>query len=90
MHFVKYNIDLSRRKKHNALLDCELLREVYINILEQKEPKLFVSNVDQEEISLRKNKIRKKNYCKNVVKIDEKQLNLHNNFIKKELKKNYF
>ena len=86
----KYNIDLSRRKKHNALLDCELLREVYINILEQKEPKLFVPNVDKEEISLRKNKITRKNYCKNVVKIDEKQLNLHNNFIKKELKKNYF
>ena len=86
----RYNIDLSRRKKHNALLDCELLREVYINILEQKEPKLFVPNVDKEEISLRKNKITRKNYCKNVVKIDEKQLNLHNNFIKKELKKNYF
>ena len=31
----KFNIDLSRRTKHNALLDCELLREVYINLLER-------------------------------------------------------
>ena len=39
----RFNIDLSRRTKHNALLDCELLREVYINIIEAKEPKLFTS-----------------------------------------------
>ena len=37
----RFNIDLSRRTKHNALLDCELLREVYINIIEAKEPKLL-------------------------------------------------
>ena len=40
----KFNIDLSRRSKHNALLDCELLREVYINLLDVKEPKLNLSN----------------------------------------------
>jgi DNA polymerase-3 subunit epsilon len=40
----RFNIDLSRRKKHNALLDCELLREVYINLLDVKEPKLVFSN----------------------------------------------
>ena len=32
----RYNIDLSKRSKHNALLDCELLREVYINLLEMQ------------------------------------------------------
>ena len=37
----RFNIDLSRRVKHNAILDCELLREVYINLLDVKEPKLF-------------------------------------------------
>ena len=37
----RFNIDLSRRTKHNALLDCELLREVYINLLDAKEPKLI-------------------------------------------------
>ena len=39
----KFNIDLSRRTKHNALLDCELLREVYINLLDAKEPKFNLS-----------------------------------------------
>ena len=41
----RFNIDLTRRTKHNALLDCELLREVYINIIEAKEPKLFASTL---------------------------------------------
>ena len=40
----RFNIDLSRRTKHNALLDCELLREVYINLLDVKEPKLHLSS----------------------------------------------
>ena len=45
MHLCKrFNIDLSRRTKHNALLDCELLREVYINLLDAKEPKFNLSN----------------------------------------------
>ena len=44
----KFNIDLSRRFKHNALLDCELLREVYINLLDAKESKFNLSNIIQE------------------------------------------
>ena len=43
----RFNIDISRRVKHNALLDCELLREVYINLLDVKEPKLNLSSVNQ-------------------------------------------
>ena len=39
----RFNIDLSKRTKHNALLDCELLREVYINLLDAKEPKFNLS-----------------------------------------------
>ena len=52
----RFNIDLSKRTKHNALLDCELLREVYINLLDAKEPKLnlssahVVSNIVKKEI----------------------------------------
>ncbi len=85
----KYNIDLSRRKKHNALLDCELLREVYINILEQKEPKLsfFNNKVEKDQVPKIKNE---KNYCKKVVSISQEDLNLHKSFIKKELKKNFY
>ena len=43
----RFNIDLSRRTKHNALLDCELLREVYINLLDVKEPKFNLSSENQ-------------------------------------------
>ena len=81
----RFNIDLSRRTKHNALLDCELLREVYINLLDVKEPKfnLSASNIE-------KSIIKKENYNKNVVKISDKEITNHRNFLKKELKKNFY
>ena len=81
----RFNIDLSRRVKHNALLDCELLREVYINLLDAKEPKFdLLSN------STEKNVIKNKNYNKNVVNISENEIKLHSDFLKKELKKNFY
>ena len=85
----RFNIDLSRRTKHNALLDCELLREVYINLLDAKEPKLIFPNENLESnIENRKNS--KKNYCKIVIKPTLTELQLHSDFLKKELKKNYY
>ena len=85
----RFNIDLSRRKKHNALLDCELLREVYINLLDAKEPKLIFSNNNPSINSENKENI-KKDYCKIVIKPTEEELKLHKEFLKKELKKNYY
>jgi len=85
----RFNIDLSKRKKHNALLDCELLREVYINLLEAKEPKLIFSN-DNVNLTLKNRNNIKKNYCKIVIKPTEHELKLHKDFLKKELKKNYY
>jgi|TARA_Y100000389_G_scaffold200074_1_gene239762 DNA polymerase III subunit epsilon len=81
----KFNIDLSRRTKHNALLDCELLREVYINLLDIKEPKfnLLNNNVDQN-ISI------VKDYNKKIVKISEVDKKKHKEFLKSELKKNFY
>jgi len=84
----RFNIDLSRREKHNALLDCELLREVYINLLDAKEPKLIFSN-DATDINLNRNNV-KKEYCKVVIKPTENELKSHKEFLKKELKKNYY
>ena len=81
----KFNIDLSKRTKHNALLDCELLREVYINLLDVKEPKFNLSNVKDDS-----NVLKEKNYNKKVLVISESEINLHKEFIKKELKKNYY
>ena len=81
----KFNIDLSRRTKHNALLDCELLREVYINLLDAKEPKFNLSNQILEQ-----NIIRTKGYCKTIVKISENEIKKHKEFLKSELKKNFY
>ena len=81
----RFNIDLSRRTKHNALLDCELLREVYINLLDVKEPKFNLSN-NISEINTNK----AKDYSKKVVKISDVELKRHKEFVKSELKKNFY
>ena len=81
----RFNIDLSRRTKHNALLDCELLREVYINLLEAKEPKFNLSNSSPE-----KNISRAKDYNKTIVKISDDELKKHKKFLNSELKKNFY
>ena len=81
----RFNIDLSKRNKHNALLDCELLREVYINLLDVKEPKFNLSsNFSQESI------IKNENYNKEVINISDVELESHKQFLKKELKKNFY
>ena len=81
----RFNIDLSRRTKHNALLDCELLREAYINLLDAKEPKFNLSN-SVSEMNIKK----AKDYNKTVVKISEAEIKKHKDFIKSELKKNFY
>ena len=81
----RFNIDLSRRTKHNALLDCELLREAYINLLDAKEPKFNLSN-NVSEININKTK----DYNKEIVKISETEITKHKDFLKSELKKNFY
>ncbi|MDA7606284.1 DNA polymerase III subunit epsilon [Pelagibacteraceae bacterium] len=85
----RFGIDLSRRAKHNALLDCELLREVYINLLDAKEPKLMFANEKlNTDLVNRTNIIR--DYCKTIVKPSLEETKLHKDFLKKEQKKNYY
>tara|TARA_B110000967_G_C18839307_1_gene538502 strand:- start:871 stop:1530 length:660 start_codon:yes stop_codon:yes gene_type:complete len=81
----KFNIDLSRRSKHNALLDCELLREVYINLLDIKEPKLNLSNNISDQ-----NIADASDYNKKIVTITETEVKKHKEFLKTELKKNFY
>ena len=85
----RFNIDLSRRIKHNALIDCELLREVYINLVDAKEPKFIFSN-ETLETNIENRKNIKKDYCKIVIKATPEELKLYSEFLKKELKKNYY
>jgi len=83
----RFNIDLSKRTKHNALLDCELLREVYINLLDIKEPKFNLSSVNYNET---RSSTREKSYNKTIVKISEEELKQHKKFLKSEIKKNFY
>ena len=83
----RYRIDNSRRKKHTALIDCELLSKVYINLIDQKEP-VFKFQKDKKKNT--EDFIINKNYSKKIVKLTEKEINEHKEFLRKELKKNFF
>ncbi len=85
----RFNIDLSRRTKHNALLDCELLREVYINLVDQKEPSLLFQQREDQIIDF-KNEKSSKNREKIIVKIKPEESKRHTEFLKNELKKNFY
>ena len=83
----KFNIDLSKRKKHNALLDCELLRQVYINLVGEKEPSL---QFNQEVVAKHAKGSVIKQYSKKTILPSQLEINSHSEYLKKEIKKNYF
>ena len=83
----RYKIDNSKRTKHTAILDCELLCKVYVNLSDQKEPILNFESFDRSQIS--DNKI-SHSYCKKVIKPSEQEIKNHKLFLKTNLKKNYF
>ena len=84
----RFRIDNSKREKHTALIDCELLAKVYINLLDQKEPKLNFSSLN-EKILLQENET-KKDYSKKIIYPSPEELKDHKEFLKKDLKKNFF
>ncbi len=84
----RFRIDNSRRIKHTALIDCELLSRVYVNLIDQKEPKLDFNRTKENHFSLIDNE--KILHCKTIVKPSTEELSSHKEFIKKNLKKNNF
>tara|TARA_B100000902_G_scaffold360280_1_gene376786 strand:+ start:740 stop:1402 length:663 start_codon:yes stop_codon:yes gene_type:complete len=83
----RYRIDNSRRVQHTALIDCDLLAKVYINLIDQKEPTLNF------QINEEKSYVEEKNanlYFKGVVKPTQIEIENHKNYIKNSLKKNFF
>ena len=83
----RYRIDNSRRVQHTALIDCDLLAKVYINLIDQKEPTLDFQKVDaKSEFSKKENIL----YFKKVIKPTAEELKKHKEFLKKDLKKNFF
>ena len=83
----RYRIDNSKRKLHTALIDCDLLAKVYINLTDQKEPTLNFINKDEK---LKEENYNKSSYFKKVVEITSKELNDHKVYLRNNLKKNYF
>ena len=86
----RFNIDNSKREKHNALIDCQLLKEVYINLVDQKEPKLNLVNDEILDLKFKDNLIKKNNNSRNIVKPSSVELELHRNYLKYHLQKNFY
>ena len=83
----RYRIDNSRRAKHTALIDCDLLSKVYINLIDQKEPAFDLKTFDEEDIVQHKTS---SFYFKKVIKPSPEELKKHDLYLKKDLKKNFF
>ena len=83
----RFRIDNSRREKHTALIDCDLLAKVYINLIDQKEPTLNLADNSENNFSLSHGEAE---YYKKVIKPTEQELLNHKEFLKKNLKKNFF
>ena len=83
----RYRIDNSRRKKHTALIDCDLLAKVYINLIDQREPTLNFNNANEQKKTIKNTEI---NYFKKVIKPNLEEIRKHDSYLKENLKKNNF
>ena len=84
----RYRIDNTKRVQHTALIDCELLSKVYINLLDQKEPTLNFQNDSHDKIDIHLDN--KNFYFKKIIKPSIEEIKLHKNYLKNYLKKNFF
>ena len=84
----RYRIDNSKRTHHTAIIDCELLSKVYINLLDQKEPMLNFQN--QENVNIKSNFNKINSYYKKIIQPTSEELKLHEEYLKNKLKKNFF
>ena len=83
----RYRIDNSKRVKHTALIDCDLLAKIYINLLGQKEPTLQFKDSDKESLVESRKKVL---YFKKVIYPTESEMKTHKKYLKQNLKKNFF
>ena len=83
----RYRIDNSKREKHTALIDCDLLSKVYVNLIDQKEPKLNFNNDTGGVTEILETNI---SYFKKVIKPSDKEKKNHEKYLKTNLKKNFF
>ena len=83
----RFSIDNSKRTQHTALIDCDLLAKVYINLIDQKEPKLDFQNSMQEKKDFNNLEV---TYFKKIIKPTDQEIKNHNEYLKQNLKKNFF
>ena len=83
----KYRVDNSKRVQHTALIDCDLLAKVYINLIDQKEPTLNFKNLDQDAKEGNNSNVA---YFKKIILPSENEIKKHKEYLKLNLKKNYF
>ena len=86
----RFNIDNSKRELHSALIDCQLLKEVYINLLDQREPKLNLQNRDVFDLKINSQSVKTENVSRKIIKISNQEKELHKKFLQSSLQKNYF
>ena len=86
----RFNIDNSRRDKHNALMDCHLLKEIYVNLLDQREPKLDlkVNGIIDSKINYQTKK--NNNMLRKIIKANNNELEMHKKYLRSHLPKNYY
>ena len=83
----RFRIDNSKRVKHTALIDCELLSKVYINLIDQKEPTLDFKFLEKEKININSNNFL---YCKKIIYPSKEEIKHHKQYLKSKFNKNYF
>ena len=86
----RFNIDNSKREKHSALVDCYLLKEIYINLLDQKEPKLDLKSDAIADLKFSYNTRKDNNMSRKVIKLSDNELKLHKKYLQSQLPKNNF
>ncbi len=83
----RFRIDNSKRTQHTALIDCDLLTKVYINLIDQKEPTLNFENTNQENFKLSKSRV---DYYKKIIVPSKDESIKHEKYLKEHLKKNFY
>ena len=86
----RFNIDNSKREKHNALIDCHLLKEVYVNLLDQKEPKLDLQSSGITDLKLHYGTEKKNSISRRIIEPKDDELKLHKIYLKSQLPKNNY
>ncbi len=86
----RFNVDNSKRDKHNALIDCELLKEIYINLVDQKEPKLDLNNTELLDEKNDSVSILTNNNSRQIIKPSSQELTNHKKYLKSCLPKNFY